>query len=73
VLGTPYQIFKRPRSSVQSRRRARVRFFCQWARLGWFEPVAIHYFPFSFSTRLRKFIGNSRKIIKNIGPILLHS
>ena len=36
-----------------------------WVGSGWFEPVAIDYFPFSFSTRLRKFIGNSRKMIKS--------
>jgi hypothetical protein len=49
---------------AKSLARARARFFCQWAGLGWFEPVTIHYFPFSFSARLRKFIENSRKMIK---------
>jgi hypothetical protein len=44
--------------------KSRARFFCQWAGLGRFEPVTIHYFPFSFSARLREFIGNSRKMIK---------
>jgi hypothetical protein len=42
--------------------RARVGAFpCSWADSGWFEPVAIHSFSFSFSARLREFIGNSRK------------
>jgi hypothetical protein len=32
-----------------------------WAGLGWFEPITVHSFPFSFSARLRKFIENSKK------------
>jgi hypothetical protein len=38
-------------------------FLCSWAGSGWFEPVTIH--SFSFSTRLRKFIKNSRNMIKS--------
>jgi hypothetical protein len=45
--------------------RARARFPRSWAGSGWFEPVTIHSFPFSFSTRLSKFIENSRKMIKS--------
>jgi hypothetical protein len=40
-------------------------FPCPWAGMGRFEPITIHHFFFSFSTRLRKFIGNSRKMIKS--------
>jgi hypothetical protein len=38
-------------------------FPCSWAGSGWFEPVTIHSFSFSFSfpARLREFIGNSKK------------
>jgi hypothetical protein len=36
-----------------------------WAGSGRFEPVTIHSFSFSFSTRLRKFIANSTKMIKS--------
>jgi hypothetical protein len=32
-----------------------------WADLGWFEPVTIHSFSLSFSTRLREIIENYRK------------
>jgi hypothetical protein len=35
-----------------------------WAGSGWFKPITVHAFAFSFSTRLRKFIENSRKMIK---------
>jgi hypothetical protein len=35
-----------------------------WAGLGWFQPITVHHFPFSFSTKLREFLGNSRKMIK---------
>jgi hypothetical protein len=45
--------------------RAWARFPRSWAGSGWFEPVTIHSFPFSFSARLRKFIENSRKMIKS--------
>jgi hypothetical protein len=31
---------------AKSPARAWARFFCQWAGLGWFEPVTIHYFVF---------------------------
>jgi hypothetical protein len=31
---------------------------------GWFQPVTIHFFSFSFSTRIREFIKNSRKMVK---------
>jgi hypothetical protein len=44
---------------------ARARFPRSWAGSGWFEPVTIHSFPFSFSTRLRKFIENYRKMLKS--------
>jgi hypothetical protein len=40
-------------------------FPCPWAGMGWFEPISVHPFPFSFSARLRKFIGNFRKMIKS--------
>jgi hypothetical protein len=37
--------------------RARMSAFpCSWAGSSWFEPVSIHSFSFSFSTRLRKLI-----------------
>jgi hypothetical protein len=46
-------------------------FPCSWAGSSGFEPVTIH--SFSFSIRLGKFVENSRKIIKNMRPILLDS
>jgi hypothetical protein len=39
-------------------------FPCSWAQSGWFEPITIHSFSFSFSARLREFIENSLKMIK---------
>jgi hypothetical protein len=41
--------------------------------LGWFEPITIHSFSFSFSARLREIVDNSRKMIKNMRPNLLDS
>jgi hypothetical protein len=41
----------------------RARFPRPWAGLGWFEPIT-ESFSFSFSARLRKFIGNPIKKIK---------
>jgi hypothetical protein len=32
--------------------------------VGWFQPITVYHFPFSFSSRLREFIENSRKMIK---------
>jgi hypothetical protein len=41
---------------------ARVGVFLRlWAGSGWFEPVTIHSFSFSFSIRLRKITENSKK------------
>jgi hypothetical protein len=34
------------------------------ANLGQFQPVTIHCFSFSFSTRIREFIENCRKMLK---------
>jgi hypothetical protein len=34
-------------------------FPCLWAGSGWFEPITIQSFSFSFSPRLREFIENS--------------
>jgi hypothetical protein len=42
----------------------RVRFPYSWASSGRFEPITIHSFSFSFSAWLRKFVENSRKMIK---------
>ena len=42
----------------------RARFAWTWADSGWFQPITVHHFPFSFSTKLREFLGNSRKMIK---------
>jgi hypothetical protein len=39
-------------------------FPCSWAGSGWFEPVTIHSFSFSFSARLKEIVDNSRKMIK---------
>jgi hypothetical protein len=39
-------------------------FPCSWAGSGSFEPITIHSFSFTFSIRLREFIGNSIKMIK---------
>jgi hypothetical protein len=45
--------------------RARAaRFAWAWAVLGWFQPITIHSFSFSFSARLREIVDNSRKTIK---------
>jgi hypothetical protein len=45
--------------------RARAGAFpCSWAGSGWFQPVTIHSFSFSFSVRLSKFIENSGKMVK---------
>jgi hypothetical protein len=35
-----------------------------WSGSGWFQPITLHHFPFSFSAKLKEFIGNSRKMIK---------
>jgi hypothetical protein len=43
---------------------ARARFTWLWAVSGWFQPVTIHLFPFSFSARLRKSMENYRKMTK---------
>jgi hypothetical protein len=43
---------------------ARARFPRWWAGSGWFEPITVYSFSFSFSARLRKFIENTRKMIK---------
>jgi hypothetical protein len=32
--------------------------------VGWFQPITIHLFLFSFSARLREIIENSRKMLK---------
>jgi hypothetical protein len=39
-------------------------FRLSWADLGYIELVTIPSFSFSFSARLRKFVENSRKMIK---------
>jgi hypothetical protein len=40
--------------------RARAGAFpCSWAGSGWFKPVTIYSFSFSFFARIRKFIENS--------------
>jgi hypothetical protein len=44
---------------------ARARFAWTWAGLGWFQPITVPPFSFSFSTRFREFIGNYRKMIKS--------
>ena len=36
-----------------------ARFAWEWDVSGWFQPVTIHFFSFSFSTRLREFVKNS--------------
>jgi hypothetical protein len=38
-------------------------FRLSWADLGGIELVTVYAFSFSFSTRLRKFIENSRKML----------
>jgi hypothetical protein len=38
-------------------------FACLRADLGQFRPTTIHVFPFSFSTRVREFIENRRKML----------
>jgi hypothetical protein len=40
-------------------------FPCSWASSGWFQPITIHHFLFSFFARLRKFLGIYRKMIKS--------
>jgi hypothetical protein len=45
--------------------RARARFAWTWAGSGWFQPITVPPFSFPFSTRLREFIGNYRKMIKS--------
>jgi hypothetical protein len=50
---------------VKTPTRARAaRFAWAWAVSGWFQPVTIHPFSFSFSVRLREIVDNSRKLIK---------
>jgi hypothetical protein len=58
-------LFKSTGTFVQSRQRGRARacFAWTWAGSGWFQPITVHHFPF-FSARLKKFVGNSRKMIK---------
>jgi hypothetical protein len=42
----------------------RARFSCSWVDSGWFQHVTIHSFSFYFSAMLRKWIENSRKMLK---------
>jgi hypothetical protein len=66
VLRVLYRLLKSPRVSVQivQRGRAQVRFAWTWVESGWFQPITVHHFPFSFSIGLREFIKHSRKMIK---------
>jgi hypothetical protein len=41
-----------------------ARFAWAWAISGWFQPVTIHSFSFSFSTKNSEFIENSSKMVK---------
>jgi hypothetical protein len=50
---------------VFQRGRTRDAFAWLWAGLGWFEPIIVHSFPIFFSAMLKKFIGNSRKMINS--------
>jgi hypothetical protein len=56
---------------VQSKHRGRARGHVSLdvGDLGWFQPITIHLFPFSFSARLREIIENA----KNMRTILLDS
>jgi hypothetical protein len=56
-----------------ARARMGASFPCRWVVLGSFQPTTIHSFPFSFFSQAWKFIENSRKNDKIMGPILLDS
>jgi hypothetical protein len=60
-----------PRCKVVSVGARAAAFRLNLGRLGWFEPSTVHYFPFSFSARLREFIENSREILK-IVPLVFN-
>jgi hypothetical protein len=63
---TPFQVVQIGRDlCAKTPTRARAGAFPRsWAGSGWFEPITIHSFSFSFSTSLREFIENSRKMVK---------
>jgi hypothetical protein len=56
------QLFKQPVSLCKND--IAGAFHRPWANSGWFEPITIHSFSFSSSSRLRETIENSRKMIK---------
>jgi hypothetical protein len=61
---TPFQVVQIGRdlcAKTTTQARARARFAWTWAGSGWFEPIIVPPFSFSFSARLREFIGNYRK------------
>jgi hypothetical protein len=61
-----FGLFKRSGSSLQSQHEgARGGAFCRCsAGSGQIQPNPVHVFPFSFSARIREFLGNCRKMIK---------
>jgi hypothetical protein len=62
VLQTLFKLFKTTGAFAQSHQRRRAGAFClSWAVSGQIEPSTVDLFSFSFSTRLRKSIENSRK------------
>ena len=64
---TPFQVVQISRelcAKTPTRARAGA-FHLDVGRFGLVSAITVHHFPFSFSTRLRKFIGNSKKIIKS--------
>jgi hypothetical protein len=62
-----YGFFKSTWVSAQGCQRGHGRtcFLHSRTGLGWIQPSTIHSFPFSFSARVRKFIGNYKKMIKS--------
>jgi hypothetical protein len=66
VLQTLFKLFKTPGAFSQSHQHGRARgaFCLSWAVSGQIKPTTVDTFPFSFSTRLRKSIENSRKMLK---------
>jgi hypothetical protein len=60
---TPFKLFKTTRTFSQDRQRGRA-FASEWADSGQIQPNPVASFPFSFSSRLREFLENYRKMLK---------
>jgi hypothetical protein len=60
---TLFKLFKMIRTFSQEQQHGRA-FASVWADSGQFQPNPVAYFPLSFSSGLREFLENYRKMLK---------